>query len=107
MYTAGILKERVTILIPGTTTEDEWGRTKTEGSTITRWAAVDYSRGTRSMREGALEAYDTIMVRMMYNSQITKDCKLQWQGNTYHIQSLHADKQANTIQITAAEETQS
>lgn len=102
-YTPGLLKERVTIHRPGTHTDGAYGREDNAGTTLTRWAAVDWSRGTKSMREGALDAYDTIMVRMLYSSQITRDCKIEYHGTMYRIVSFHEDKQANTIQITATE----
>jgi len=103
MYSSGLLNKRITILIPGTITDGDYGRTSGAPTSITRWAAVDWVRGTKSLREGAVEAYDTIMVRMYYDSQITRECQLQIDGTKYKIQSFHADKQANTIQITATE----
>lgn len=104
MYSSGLLKDRITIIIPGEITDTAYGREQADSATtIQRWAAVDWARGTKALREGAIDAYDTIMVRMYYDSQITRECKIQYNGTTYAIQSLHADKQANTIQITATE----
>jgi hypothetical protein len=40
---------------------------------------------------------------MRWNNIVTRDSRLQCDGVTYQIQSLHADRQANTIQITATE----
>jgi hypothetical protein len=40
---------------------------------------------------------------MRWNNVVTRDSRLQHGGVTYQIQSLHADHQDNTIQITATE----
>ena len=102
-YTAGILRERVRIQLPPTRVEGEFGAEYVAGDMIERWAAVDWVRGTKALREGALDAYDTIMVRMRWDAQITRECKVLYQGATYRIQSFHADRRAGTIQMTATE----
>ena len=66
-------------------------------------ANVDWQRGKSAMREGALDVYGVVIVRMRWNSIVTRDCRLQCEGVTYQIQSLHADRQENTLQITATE----
>ena len=60
-------------------------------------------KGVKALREGALDAYDTVLIRMRWNNVVTRDSRLQHGGVTYQIQSLHADRQENTIQITATE----
>ena len=69
----------------------------------TFWAAEDFNRGVKSLREGAYDAYDTVMFRMRYNAEIDRWCLLQYQGKWYQIQSFNADYQQNQIQITAIE----
>ena len=69
----------------------------------TFWAAEDFNRGVKSLREGAYDAYDTVMFRMRYNAQIDRWCLIQYQGKWYQIQSFNASYQDNTIQITATE----
>ena len=69
----------------------------------TFWAAEDFNRGVKSLREGAYDAYDTVMFRMRYNAEIDRWCLLQYQGKWYQIQSFNADYQQNQIQITATE----
>ena len=54
-------------------------------------------------REGAIDAYDTLMFRLRYTDQIDRWCLIQYQGKWYNIQSFNDSKQANTIQITAQE----
>lgn len=102
-YTSGILKDRVTIITPPTYQDGPYGRQEVPGSQFERWAAVDWARGTKAMREGTLDAYDTVMIRMRYDERITRDCKILHNGTTYRIQSFHPDKHAATIQITATE----
>ncbi len=67
----------------------------------TFWAAEDFNRGVKSLREGAYDAYDTVMFRMRYNAQIDEWCLIQYQGKWYQIQSFNAGYQENQIQITA------
>ena len=69
----------------------------------TFWAAEDYSKGTKSLREGAYDAYDYVMFRMRYNAQIDRWCLIKFREKWYQIQSLNEDYQTNQIQITAVE----
>ena len=67
------------------------------------WAAEDYNKGVKSLREGAYDAYDTVMFRMRYHAEIDRWCLIQYQGRWYQIQSFNANYQDNQIQITAME----
>lgn len=101
-YNTEILKELVTIIVPSTTEGNLSAKTVwTTGSTI--HAAVDWTRGTRAMRQGSIDVYSTIMVRCRYTSELTKFCRLEWNDTYYIIDSFHSDKKENTIQITAFE----
>lgn len=102
-YSTGLLKNRVTILNKVSPTQGEFGATTRYEPAATVWADVTWSKGTKALREGALDAYDTVIIRMRYNSVVTRDSRLQHDGVTYQIQSLHRDHQDNTIQITATE----
>ena len=66
-------------------------------------ADMTWKKGQRALNDGALDAIDTVMFRMRWNNIITRDCLLECEGVTYQIQSLHADRRANTLQITATE----
>ena len=66
-------------------------------------ADVTWSKGVKAMREGALDSYDTVMIRMRWNNVVNKFSLLECEGVTYQIQSLHADRMANIVQITATE----
>ncbi len=100
-YTSGLLKYRVTIL--NKQVASGFGETTSYQPAATVWADMTWSKGAKALREGALDAYDTVLIRMRYNDVVTRDSRLQHDGVTYQIQSLHADRQENTIQITATE----
>ena len=102
-YSSGILKHRVTVLNKVLPTQGQFGTTTTYEEAGTFWADITWSKGTKALREGALDAYDTILVRMRYNTTVTRDSRLKHSNTLYQIHSLHADYQDNTVQITATE----
>ena len=69
----------------------------------TFWAAEDFNRGVKSLREGAYDAYDTVMFRMRFHEGVDRWCLLKFHGKWYQIQSFNESYQDNTIQITAIE----
>ena len=105
-YSSGLLKHRVTILNKVRPTQGDFGATTRYAEAAEVWADVTWSKGVKALREGALDAYDTIMVRMRYNTIVSRESRLLHDGVTYQIQSLHRDYQDNTIQITATEVVQ-
>ena len=100
-YSSDILRYRVTIL--NKQVASGFGETTSYQPAATVWADITWNKGVKALREGALDAYDTVLIRMRYNDVVTRDSRLQHGGVTYQIQSFHADRQANTIQITATE----
>ena len=66
-------------------------------------ADLTWKRGQKALKEGALDAQDTVMFRMRWNNIVTRESLLECEGVTYQIQSLHADHQDNIIMITATE----
>ena len=66
-------------------------------------ADVTWSKGVKAMREGALDAYDTVLIRMRWTNHVNRDSLLECDDVVYQIQSMHADRHDNTIQITATE----
>ena len=100
-YSTGLLKHRVTILNKQVATG--FGETTSFQPAATVWADVTWNKGVKALREGALDAYDTVMIRMRYNTIVSRESRLLHDGVTYQIQSLHRDHQDNTIQITATE----
>ena len=67
------------------------------------WVAEDFNKGTKSMREGAFDAYDEVMFRMRYDARIDRWCLLKYHDKWYQIKSFNADYQTDKIQITAIE----
>ena len=67
------------------------------------WAAEDYTKGVKALREGAFDAYDTVMFRLRYNPDIDRWCLIKYLGKWYQVQSLNENYQENQIQVTAIE----
>ena len=67
------------------------------------WASEKFDKGMKSLREGAVDAYDTVMFRMRFNADIDRWCLIQYQGKWFQIQSCNEDYQTNEVQITAKE----
>lgn len=103
-YQSGFLHNRVTIWNKVVSTG--FGDTTSWQDVGTVWANVTFSRGMKSLREGALDAYDTVIIRMRYNKIVTRDSLLVHDGRTYQIQSFHRDQRENIVQITAVEAVQ-
>lgn len=104
-YSTGMLNKRVTIARRADDTTDSFGKSGQPKYELlgTFWAAEDFNRGTKSLREGAFDAYDTVMFRMRYNKDIDRWCLIQYRNKWYQIQSFNEDYQNNQIQITAIE----
>lgn len=105
-YTTGMMNKRVKVARRAADAASGYGK----GAAGVRytilgefWAAEDYNKGVKSLREGAYDAYDTVMFRMRYNKDIDRWCLIQYQGRWYQIQSFNANYQDNQIQITAME----
>ena len=107
-YSTGMMKYRVQVAKRATDESATFGKSGQPKYEIlgTFWMGETFNKGVKAMREGALDAYDTVLIRMRYNDIVTRDSRLQHDGVTYQIQSLHADRQDNTIQITATEMVQ-
>ena len=100
-YTSGILKYRVTIL--NKQVASGFGEKTSYQPAATVWADVTWLKGVKRLAEASLDAMDTVMIRMRYNTTVSRDSRRQHDGVMYQIQSLHRDYQDNTIQITATE----
>lgn len=105
-YSTGILNKRITVLQRTYNSQGEYGR-GSEGEelqpVVELWAAIDFSRGLKAMREGAMDAYDTVMVRLRWHPAVKRESLLLINGRVYDIQSFNSDRQRNAIQITATE----
>lgn len=102
-YSAGMLNYMVSVLKKKEPGEKSFGA-KTEYEHVAcLHCDLTWKKGQKALNEGALDNIDTVMFRMRWNNIITRDCLLECEGVTYQIQSLHADRRANTLQITATE----
>ena len=105
-YSAGMLNKRITIAkrVTGTapTTATDTGRAQYE-ILATVWASETWNKGAKSMQAGVLDAYDTVMFRMRYRSDVDRWCLIKYHGKWYQIKSLNSDYQDNQLQITATE----
>ena len=105
-YATGILSKRIVIQNRKKAETSDYGL---DGKgiewedTCCVWAAVDWSRGVRTMNAGALDAYGVVLVRMRYNQHVTMRSRIKYDGDTYQIlpETFHSDKRANTVQFTA------
>lgn len=103
-YSSGILRHRVVIL--NKQAAAEFGATTSYEPAAEVWADVTWQKGMKRLAESSLDAMDTVMIRMRYNTIVSRDSRLEHDGVTYQIQSMHRDYQDNTIQITATEVVQ-
>ena len=104
-YSSGMLNKRITIAKRKDDAAESFGKSGQPKYEVlgTFWAAEDFNRGVKSLREGAFDAYDTVMFRMRYYKGVDRWCLIQYNGKWYQIQSFNEDYQANEIQITATE----
>ena len=105
-YTSGMRNRRVHIMNRKSDVDGDFGRNSAGRGyeyTTTVWAAVTFNKGVKSMREGAVDAYDTVMFRMLYTKNVCRESMLVWDDRTFAIQSFNRDYQTNEIQITATE----
>lgn len=66
-------------------------------------ADVTWKKGQKALNEGALDAQDTVLIRMRWNNIVTRESRLQCEGVTYQIKDMHPNRRDNSIQITATE----
>lgn len=105
-YSAGMLNKKITFARRVEGSDGAYGR-NSAGIKYeivgTFNAAEDFRRGTKPLREGAVEAYDIVMFRLRYRSNIDRWCLIKYQGRWYEIESFNAEYQSNQLQITAHE----
>ena len=104
-YTAGMMNKRVTVAKRVADTSNTFGKTGQPKYEIlgTFWMGESFSKGVKAMREGALDAYDTVMFRLRWHGCIDRWCLVWYDGTWYQIMSFNPDEHENTIQITAQE----
>jgi hypothetical protein len=100
---------RITILNKVAAAEKAFGEKtgyRREGSLN---SSYEFNKGTKALREGALDAYDSVMFRLNFSGdvakKITRESLIEMHGKIYQIQSLNADHRENKIIIRATEMT--
>ena len=108
-FTSGMRNHRITILNKVQPTEKAFGQKtgyKRDGSLN---SSYEFNKGTRALREGALDAYDSVMFRLNFSGdvakKITRESLIEMNGKIYQIQSLNEDYHDNKIIIRATEMT--
>lgn len=104
-YSSGMLNYMVSILKKKDTAEKKFGAKQEYEQVVCVHADITWKKGQRALNQGVLDAQDTVMIRMRWNNIVTRDSLLECEGVRYQIQSLHPDRRADTIQITAVEMT--
>jgi len=102
-YSSDILNKKIYYRVGGMQ-DGEYGRVAkawVEHGPI--WANVTWSKGAKAMREGVMDAYDSIMVRTRWRSTLTRDCRLRIGDKVYEIDSFNGSYEDDEIQITARE----
>jgi hypothetical protein len=104
-YPTGMMNKRVKVAKRVTNQSADFGKTGQPKYEIlgTFWMAETFNKGAKSMNNGVLEAYDTVMFRCRYIEQLDRWCLLQYHGKWYQITSFNEDYQENQIQMTATE----
>lgn len=105
-YSSGMRDKRVHVFNRKADVEGDFGRNSGGRGyeyTTTMWASVRFDKGMKSLREGAEDAYDTLMFRMLYTKKVCRESMLVWDERTFAIKSFNRDYQTNEIQITATE----
>jgi head-tail adaptor len=103
-YSAGFRNERVTIRNKVSATG--FGDTAAYQDVLTVWAAKTWKHGAKALQEGALDSYDKVLFRMLWNCVVRRDSLLVCEGKTYQILSLEGNRQRNEIEILAQEVVQ-
>lgn len=106
-FTSGMRNHRVTILNKVQPSERQFGEKTGYRRDGSLWSSYEFSKGTRALREGALDAYDSVIFRMNFsaNVTITRESLIECEGKVYQVQSLNSDKRENKIIIRATEMT--
>ena len=102
-YSSGMLRWMVTVYNRKEDVEVKFGSTTEYEKVACLHANVTWKKGQKSLNEGSLDAQDTVLIRMRWNRIVNRFSRLEFEGVTYQIQSLHADRKDNTLQITATE----
>ena len=102
MLTAGSLKDRVTILEPKLERGKFGEQTIAYIDAKTVWAKVDYKKGSQIITAGEVWMSNDIGITMRYNSIMTEQCRIRWDGKIYQVDSLNRSRADGSMVIVAA-----
>ena len=107
-YSTGMMDMRVMVAKRATNTEETFGKAGQPKYEWLRqagdhgfWASEKFDKGMKSLREGAMDSYNTVMFRMRYVAGMDEWCLIQFQGKWYQITSFNDSYRNNEIQVTA------
>ena len=106
-FNSGMRNHRVTILNKVSPKEKAFGEKTAYKRDGSLWSSYEFSKGTKALREGALDAYDSVIFRMNFsaNVTITRESLIECQGKIYQVQSLNEDHMENKIIVRSTEMT--
>lgn len=108
-FDSGQRQARITVLNKATGSARQFGEKTSYQRVGKLWATYRWNKGTRALREGALDAYNTVMFQLQYSGNaakaITRESLIEYDDRIYQIQSLNSDHRDNKIVITATEMT--
>lgn len=103
-FSSGFLNERIFIATRVEQQSTQFGMTGQPAYEVFGpiWANAAYSKGTKSLQEGALDAYGTMIFRCRYHEWIDEWCLIKYQGKWYQIiQPVNGNRMKNELQIVA------
>ena len=74
------MNKRVKVAKRATDTQEDFGKAGKPKYEIlgTFWMSETFNKGAKSLREGAFDAYDTVMFRCRFNKNIDRWCLLKF-----------------------------
>lgn len=108
-FTPGMRNHRITVLNKVQPSARTFGTTTTYQREGSLCSSYEFNKGNKALREGTLDAYDTVLFRLNFSGnvakKITRESLIEMNGKIYQIQSLNSDYQTNKIIIRATEMT--
>ena len=105
-FSSGFLKDRIIIQNRKAAEAGKFGL-DSDGAeyenTCCLHANVDWQRGKSAMREGALDVYGVVIVRMRWMNQVNERSRIVHEDKTYQIlpETFHANRHENIVQFHA------
>ena len=102
-YQRGFLRDWITLWNP-TRKDSEYGAGYIKYTPMAKvWANVSFVKGQRAMRNGEVDVYQTVMVRLDCHAMLTKRTRIEYDGRFWIIDSFNRDLGKNECQLTMFE----